>query len=218
MSENNEDIKVVEEAASEVKEAVAETVAPVVEEAAPVTPAVEAAPVIAPIINPVAEAVKEAAPAPAAPAVDPKAAAKAEKEAKKAAEKAQKDAQKAAAKADKKAKKDEAQKAKNVQKAAERQAKIDACPKEYKPVSTSKYFWLYFLSGLPVLGIVVTIIMMIIPKNKNIKSFMRAVFAWQIVFCVLALIGTVVFVATTGASLDGIIHAFKYFIEELASA
>ncbi|MCR5528509.1 MAG: hypothetical protein K6F49_04730 [Saccharofermentans sp.] len=178
----------------------------------------------APLIAPVPEPAAPVAPATAAP-VDPKAAKKAEKDAAAAAKKAEKDAAAAAKKAEKdaaavakKAEKEEAKKAKNQEKAAEEQAKIDACPKEYRPVSTSKYFWYVFISFIPVVGFIFTVIMSLIPKNKNIKNFMRAILVYFIIGIILSLVGLIVMVFVNGSSLDGIIDAFGYFIEELASA
>ena len=60
--------------------------------------------------------------------------------------------------------------------------------------------------------------MSILPTNKNLKCFMRAVLVCQIIFIIIAVIALLIFVIATGASLGGILHAFKYFIEELASA
>ena len=177
------------------------------------------APLIAPAPAPAAPV--EAA-ATAAAAVDPK---KAEKEAAAAAKKAEKEAAAAAKKAQKeeaaaakKAQKEEAKKAKNQEKAAEEQAKIDACPKEYRPVSTSKYFWYVFLSFIPVVGFIFTIFMSVAPKNKNIKNFMRAILVYFIIALILLLVGLVVMIFVNGSSVEGIIDAFGYFIEELASA
>ena len=179
---------------------------------------VEHAPLIAPPPTPAAPVATAAATA----AVDPK---KAEKEAAAAAKKAEKEAAAAAKKAEKdaaaaakKAQKEEAKKAKNQEKAAEEQAKIDACPKEYRPVSTSKYFWYVFLSFIPVVGFIFTIFMSIAPKNKNIKNFMRAILVYFVIGIILSLIGLVIMVFVNGSSVEGIIDAFGYFIEELASA
>lgn len=241
MSENNENIEVkpiiTETNSTEVApEAVTPVAEPVVEpvvEAAPVAPVaepvVEAAPVEAPapVIQPIITAPVEAPVAPvaaaaAAPVVDAKAAAKeAEAKAKADAKAAAKEAKaKAAAekKAAKKASKEQAVKDKNAAKAVEAQAKIDACPKEYKPVTTAGYFWRYFVSAIPVIGFIYTIIMAILPKNKNLKCFMRAVLVYQIIALILAVIGLIIFTVTTGASMSGVAHAFKYFIEELATA
>ncbi len=195
---------------------------PVVEtkplEAAPVEPKplevkndepVVHAPLIAPAPEPAP--VPAAAVAAAAAAADPKKAAKAEAAAAKKAEKE-------AAAAAKKAKKEEAKKTKNQEKAAEEQAKIDSCPKEYRPVSVSKYFWYVFVSFIPVVGLIFTVAMSIVPKNKNIKNFMRAILVYFIIGLILSLIALIVMVFVNGSSVEGIIQAFSYFIEELASA
>ena len=167
------------------------------------------APLIAPAPEPAP--VPAAAVAAAAAAADPKKAAKAEAAAAKKAEKE-------AAAAAKKAKKEEAKKTKNQEKAAEEQAKIDSCPKEYRPVSVSKYFWYVFVSFIPVVGLIFTVAMSIVPKNKNIKNFMRAILVYFIIGLILSLIALIVMVFVNGSSVEGIIQAFSYFIEELASA
>lgn len=167
------------------------------------------APLIAPAPEPAP--VPAAAVAAAAAAADPKKAAKAEAVAAKKAEKE-------AAAAAKKAKKEEAKKTKNQEKAAEEQAKIDSCPKEYRPVSVSKYFWYVFVSFIPVVGLIFTVAMSIVPKNKNIKNFMRAILVYFIIGLILSLIALIVMVFVNGSSVEGIIQAFSYFIEELASA
>ena len=136
-----------------------------------------------------AEAAKEAA-------KDAEAAAKA---AKKAEEQAAKDAAKKQAALEKeqeKAKaakeKAEAKLEKKRQKRAAQQAIIDACPPQYRPVSTSKYFWLAFLSALPFIGFFVTLLLSIAGRNRNVKNFEKAILAYYIIGLVLCLIAIIV--------------------------
>ncbi|MBR4947480.1 MAG: hypothetical protein IKZ29_02840 [Clostridiales bacterium] len=112
----------------------------------------------------------------------------AEKEAEKAKKAAEKEAEKqriaqekAAAKAEKKRQKMEAE-----------QALINACPPQYKPVSTSKYFWFGFLSFLPCIGLIFTIICSFAGRNRNVKRFERAILAYYIIGIILCLIAVIV--------------------------
>ncbi|SEW17971.1 hypothetical protein SAMN05216413_1416 [Ruminococcaceae bacterium KH2T8] len=147
-----------------------------------------------------------------------KAAAKAEKAAAKAEAANAKMAEKEAAKEAKKQAKLDAKKAKNAEKAAAEQAKIDACPQEYTPVSTSKFFWYGFISFIPVVGLLFAIFMSIGPRNKNIKNFERAILIAFVIEFILTLIALIIMVFVNGSSVSGIIEAFAYFFEELASA
>ena len=124
-----------------------------------------------------AEAVKEtaeataetaAAAATAVTAAATKEAEAAAKAAKKAEEQAAKEAAKKQAQAEKEAEKTrianekaEAKLEKKRQKKAAEQALVDACPPQYRPVSTSKYFWLAFLSCFPFIGFIATLILSI---------------------------------------------------------
>lgn len=128
-----------------------------------------------------------------------KAAAEAEKTAEKAAKKAEEQAAKEAAKKqvalDKEAEKariaSEKANAKIEKKNKKRlaqQALIDACPPQYRPVSTSMYFWLGFLSFLPGIGFIVTVILSICGRNKNVKNFERAILAYYIIALIICLI------------------------------
>ena len=124
-----------------------------------------------------------------------------EAEAKKAAEakdaeakkKAEEDAAKAAAAAAAEAarKQQEAAAAKAA-KENEKKEKIKAlkaiCPPEYKPVGTSTYFWVGILCWLPVIGVFITLIMSLAPRNRNLKSFARSKLAYYLIFFISALI------------------------------
>ena len=121
-----------------------------------------------------------------------KAAKKAEEQAAKEAAKKQAAAEKEAEKAKIAKEKAEAKLEKKRQKKAAQQALIDACPPQYRPVSTSKYFWLAFLSALPVLGFIITLILAIIGRNRNIKNFEKAILAYYIIALILCLIAVIV--------------------------
>ena len=136
-----------------------------------------------------AEAAKEAAKDAEAAA---KAAKKAEEQAAKEAAKKQAAAEKEAEKAKAAKEKAEAKLEKKRQKRAAQQALIDACPPQYRPVSTSKYFWLAFLSVLPCIGFIVTIILAIAGRNRNVKNFEKAILAYYIMGIVIALIAIIV--------------------------
>ena len=147
-----------------------------------------------------AESAKEAAKeAEAAAKAAKKAEEQAAKEAKKAEEQAAKEAAKKQAALEKeqeKAKaakeKAEAKLEKKRQKRAAQQALIDACPPQYRPVSTSKYFWLAFLSAIPCIGFIATLILAIAGRNRNIKNFEKAILAYYIIGLVLCLIAIIV--------------------------
>ena len=155
-----------------------------------------------------AEAVKEtaeataetaAAAATAVTAAATKEAEAAAKAAKKAEEQAAKEAAKKQAQAEKEAEKTrianekaEAKLEKKRQKKAAEQALVDACPPQYRPVSTSKYFWLAFLSCFPFIGFIATLILSIAGRNRNVKNFERAILAYYIIAIVIALIGLIV--------------------------
>lgn len=131
-----------------------------------------------------------------------KAAKKAEEQAAKEAEKLQAAKDKAAAKIEKKNKKRAAQ-----------QALIDACPPQYRPVSTSKYFWLGILSFLPFLGVVLTVILSIIGRNRNVKNFERAILAYYIIALILSLIATIVVgVALPSGARENVIESIRTIV------
>lgn len=124
--------------------------------------------------------------------------------------------EKADAKARKKA---EAKQAKKAKKKAELEARINACPKEYKPISTAKYFWLFFFSVIPVIGILFSIIMSIVPYNKNVKSFERGILLHHAMWIILILIAAlIIFIALGGDAVVDIIKAFGRFFEQIASS
>ena len=124
-----------------------------------------------------AEKAAGAAAAKAATAEEQKVNEAAEKAAEKARAKAEKEAKKAAAKAEKKRIKRE-----------KNQAIIDSCPPEYRAMSTSKYFWVGFLCSITCVGFIVTILLSIIPRNKNLKHFARAILIGYIVSAVITVI------------------------------
>ena len=177
----------ISEAAEAVEEAVKEEASAVVEAAE--EKAIDAGEAVAAAAVTASAAGKEAA----------KEAESAAKAAKKAEEQAAKEAAKKQAAADKEAEKAKAAKEKadaklekKRQKRAAQQALIDACPPQYRPVSTSKYFWLAFLSCIPFVGFILTIFLSIAGRNRNVKNFEKAILAYYIIAIVIALIAMIV--------------------------
>jgi len=121
-----------------------------------------------------------------------KAAKKAEEQAAKEAAKKQAALEKEQEKAKAAKEKAEAKLEKKRQKRAAQQALIDACPPQYRPVSTSKYFWLAFLSAIPVLGFIVTLLLAIAGRNRNVKNFEKAILAYYIIGLIICLIAIIV--------------------------
>jgi len=139
-----------------------------------------------------------------------KAAKKAEEQAAKEAAKRQAQAEKDAEKARIAKEKADAKIEKKRQKKAAQQALIDACPPQYRPVSTSKYFWLAFLSVIPVIGFIATIILSIAGRNRNVKNFERAILAYYIIAIVICLVGIIVVMACLpAAARDQILLSFE---------
>ena len=149
---------------------------------------------------------KSSAPAAAAPVVDKTAADRIAAE-QKAIKKAEKEQAKKQAKIDKKAKQ-----------AAEFQAKIEQCPKDYRPVTTGVFFWCGLLCVLPVIGIVFTILFALIPRNKNFKNFARALLAWYLIFFIVMLVFALVITLVMGQSIADYIWPFEKFFSDIASA
>lgn len=142
----------------------------------------------------------------AAPVVDKAAADKIAAE-QKAVKKAQKEQARKQAKIEKKAKK-----------AAELQAKIEQCPKDYRPVSTGQFFWLGILCLLPAIGFIFTILLSIGPRNKNLKNFARAIFAGYIILIIVALIFSLIATLVMGQSFADLLWPFVQFFDELGKA
>ena len=139
-----------------------------------------------------AETVAAAAAVTAAATNEAEAAAKAAKKAEEQAAKEQAQVEKDAEKARIAKEKAEAKLEKKRQKKAAEQALIDACPPQYRPVSTSKYFWLGFLSFFPCIGFIATLILSIAGRNRNIKNFERSILAYYIIALLLVLIALIV--------------------------
>jgi len=96
---------------------------------------------------------------------------------------------------------------------AKLQAAIDQCPKEYKPVTTSKYFWLAVLFNIPVIGFIMTILVSVFPRNKNIKNYARSILIFYIIAIIVMLIGLIItFFAIPGASKDELFQAISKII------
>ena len=153
---------------------------------------------------------KEAPVVVAAPVVDSAAAANIEaqkKAAEKAARKAEKEEARKQAKIEKKAKK-----------AAEFQAKIEQCPKDYRPVTIGVFFWCGLLCVLPVIGIIFTLIFSLIPRNKNFKNFARALLAWYVIALIVFLIFAIITTFVMGQSITDFIWPFEQFFDQMARA
>lgn len=197
-----EEVKPAEEVKAEEpkKEAPAPVAAPVVTPvapapapAAPAQPEAPVAPVApAPAVNRFApnagavdmgksSVIPEAPKAPVAPVVPVVAEEKAIPVDKKAAKKAEKEAKKNA-KIDEK---NTAKSSKAVAKAEAEQAKIDACPKCYKPVSATKFFWLMLINAIPVVGLVFSFFASLISPNRNIKRFEKAACIWSFILTLI---------------------------------
>ena len=164
----------------------------------------------APVVVAAEPAKTEAVVVPSAPVVDKAAADKI------AAEKAA--AEKAAKKAEKEAAKKQAKIEKKAKQAAEFQAKIEQCPKDYRPVTTGKFFWSMLLCAIPVLGLLFTIIFSLIPLNKNFRSFARALLSWYIIGLIVTLIFAVIAIFVMGQSVADFIWPFEKFFSDLAKA
>lgn len=138
------------------------------------------------------EAVKDSKEAAKEAEAAAKAAKKAEEQAAKEAARKQAALEKEQEKARLAKEKADAKLEKKKQKRAAQQALIDACPPQYRPVSTSKYFWLAFLSAIPCVGFIATIILAIAGRNRNVKNFEKAILAYYIIGFVICLIAIIV--------------------------
>lgn len=114
---------------------------------------------------------------------------------KKAEEEAAKAAAAAAAAASAAAKKEQEAAAKEA-KINEKKEKLNAlkaqCPAQYKPVGTSTFFWVGILCWLPCIGFLISIILSIVPKNRNLKCFARSKLAYYLIIFIACLIITLV--------------------------
>ena len=88
--------------------------------------------------------------------------------------------------------KEQRKREKRDQKRAKIQAAIDQCPREYKPLGTSAYFWLSILYAIPVLGFVFVLILSAIPRNRNLKNFTRAILVFYLIAIIIGLIAGIV--------------------------
>ena len=95
-------------------------------------------------------------------------------------------------KAEKAEAKEQRKREKRDQKRAKIQAAIDQCPKEYKPLGTSAYFWLSILYSIPVLGFIFVLILSAVPRNRNLKNFTRAILVFYLIAIIIALIAGIV--------------------------
>lgn len=104
---------------------------------------------------------------------------------------------------------------KKFEKQAKVQEVIDGLPGEYKPVSTSTYFWLGIFGTIPVIGFILTIFLSFTGKNKNRKNFMKAIFVWHVIGIILALIAGLVLTFVFPDSMATLFDAFSDLIIDL---
>lgn len=137
-------------------------------------------------------------------------------------DKAAKDRIAAEQKAIKKAEKEEARKQakidKKAKKAAEFQAKIEQCPRDYRPVTTGVFFWCGLLCVLPVIGVIFTLIFSLFPINRNFKNFARAILAWYLIFFIVFLVFAVITTLVMGQSIADYLWPFEKFFSDIARA
>ncbi|MBP5261029.1 MAG: hypothetical protein J6Z43_02735 [Clostridiales bacterium] len=120
---------------------------------------------------------------------------------------------KEAAKLARKNEREQQQAAKRNAKRARLQALIDQCPNEYKPVSTSKFFWYGVLCNLPGLGFIITLLFSIFPVNKNVKNFARSILIVYIIGIILWLIGAIIlFFMTPNENKNDIVEGINKII------
>lgn len=62
---------------------------------------------------------------------------------------------------------------------------IEACPKGYKPVSYSTYFWLMLINCIPAVGLLFSFFASFIGTNRNIKRFERAAFTLLLILTIV---------------------------------
>ena len=127
-------------------------------------------------------------------------------------------AQKAAKKEERAQARKQAKIDKKAKKAAEYQAKIEQCPKDYRPVSTGVFFWCGLLCVLPVLGLLFTIIFSLFPINKNFKNFARAILAWYVIAIIVFLLFAIVVTLVMGQSIADYIWPFERFFDQIGQA
>ena len=123
---------------------------------------------------------------------------------------------KEAAKLQRKNEREQQQAAKRNAKRARLQALIDQCPNEYKPVSTSKFFWYGVLCNLPGLGFIITILFSVFPVNKNVKNFARSILIVYLIGIILNLILMIIlFFMTPNDTKAQILQGFDKIIHAI---
>lgn len=129
---------------------------------------------------------------------------------------------KAEEKAARKAEKEQARKQAKIEKKAKQaaafQAKVEQCPRDYRPVGTGLFFWSMLLCSIPVLGILFTLIFSLIPINKNFKHFARAILAWYVIGLIIFLVFAIIVTFGMGQSISDFIWPFEQFFSQIARA
>ncbi len=126
--------------------------------------------------------------------------------------------EKAARKAEKEQARKQAKIDKKAQQAAAFQAKVEQCPRDFRPVGTGLFFWSMLLCSIPVLGLLFTIIFSLIPINKNFKHFARAILAWYVIGLIVFLVFAIIVTFGMGQSISDFIWPFEQFFSQIARA
>lgn len=126
--------------------------------------------------------------------------------------------EKAARKAEKEQARKQAKIDKKVKQAAAFQAKVEQCPRDFRPVGTGLFFWSMLLCSIPVLGLLFTIIFSLIPINKNFKHFARAILAWNVIGLIVFLVFAIIVTFGMGQSISDFIWPFEQFFSQIARA
>ncbi len=96
----------------------------------------------------------------------------------------------------------------------------NALPKEYRHINAWAYWGLRILYAIPVVGLIALIIMALIPKNRNLRSFAKSYFISLIIIVVallviLVLLGLGIFGFDLMDLIDAIGSAFTTFVDYL---
>ncbi len=68
----------------------------------------------------------------------------------------------------------------------------ETIPKALKPLSTAGVFWYFFLSTIPVIGLITLLSVGFGSKNKSRRSLSRAILLWHILFLLAICIGFII--------------------------
>ena len=95
-----------------------------------------------------------------------------------------------------------------------------ALPKEYRHINAWAYWGLRLLYAIPVIGLIALIIMALIPKNRNLRSFASSYFISLVIVTVallviLVLLGLGIFGFDLMDLIDAIVNAFTALVDYL---